>query len=120
MAPGQGCDQTELSRLVEQQATALQGMPYDWSVNAIELTPAFHEGTRRQYEQQYLSSSEGLRELLVFPECDPATGIPTGYPDLEPCWRVYPITHNTVFPPRWRRDALRTLLPQELRQQIDA
>jgi hypothetical protein len=39
-------------------------------------------------------------------------------PDLSPCWRVYPITHNPIFPPLWRLRAHRTFLPDQLEAQL--
>jgi hypothetical protein len=118
MSPRPDCDQAELTRLVEQQANAFQKMPYFWATDPIETPSTFHDNTRNQHEQQYLSSSKALRDLLIFPQCDPTTDIPTDYPDLESCWRVYPITHNTIFPPKWRMEAHRTFLTQELHEQI--
>jgi hypothetical protein len=52
-----------------------------------------------------------LRELLDFPEYDHETSRPRDHPDLALCWRVYPITHSTIFPPQRRLRAHRTILP---------
>src|SRR5262245_35214319 len=102
-----GVDRTDLSRLVEQQATALQGMPCHWSVDPIEEPDSFHDSTRDRFENQYLESSRALGQLLEFPQCDPVTGTSQDHPDLDPCMRIYPITRNSIFPPRMRQQAHR-------------
>jgi hypothetical protein len=59
-----------------------------------------------------------LQELLEFAPCDPVTYIPLDYPNLAPCFRVYPITYRDIFPPWLRMRAYRTFQPEELGQQI--
>jgi hypothetical protein len=94
-------------------------MAYYWATDS--LTPdSYHEQTRQRFERPYLESSRALRELLEFPEYDHEANRSCDDPDLAPCWRVYPIAHNTIFPPQWRLLAHGTILPDELRMQIEA
>ena len=118
MSPKPDTDRGELLRLIEQQAIAFQGMPYYWATDPVETPDSYHENTRRQYEEQYLASSRALEGLLEFPHCDPDTGTANDDPTLDPSMRVYPITHNTIFPPQWRLQAHRTFLPEQLPGQI--
>jgi hypothetical protein len=119
MRPQQNVDPAELESLISRQAEAFQGMPYHWATDS--LTPdSYHEQSRAQFERAYLESSRALKKRLAFPEYDDETNRSGDYPDLAPCWRVYPITHNTIFSPQWRLRAHRTFLPDELGTQIEA
>ena len=72
----------------------------------------------RIHLEAYLAASNSLCELLDFPEWDDDRGCAADIPDLVACWRVYPITHNPIFPPLWQLRAHRTFLPDQLRCQI--
>lgn len=118
MRPKPGVSTEELSRLIRQQAESFQGMPYYWAADL--LTPdSYYEQARQRYERPYLESSKTLEGLLDFPDYDEEAGRCCDHPDLAPCWRVYPITCNTVFPPQWRLRAYRSFLSDELGLQIE-
>jgi hypothetical protein len=107
-----------LEELVEQQAVSYQSM-WGWSSHACSDYDAVRRAlNERLHLTAYRAASEALRDLLTFPEWDDARGCPTDIPELRPCWRVYPITHNPIFPPLWRLRANRTLLPDQLRLHI--
>ncbi len=119
MRPKPGVDHDELRRLARRQAESFQGMPYYWATDM--LTPdSYLKQTRQQFERPYRESSEALRGLLEFPGYDEERARCCDHPGLAPCWRVYPITHNTIFPPQWRLAAYRTLLPDELGPGVEA
>jgi hypothetical protein len=117
MRPKQDADLAEVERLIRQQAEAFQATPYYWATDT--LTPdSYLERTREQFERAYLEASQALKERLDFPEYDDETDRCCDDADLAPCWRVNAITCTTVFPPRWRLRAHRTILPHELAGQI--
>jgi hypothetical protein len=118
MRPKPGVDPAELERLVRRQADAIQAMICCWPTHT--LTPdSYDEQTKQRLERPYLESSEALKGLLEFPEYDDEAKLCCDHPDLAPCWRVYPITCNTVFPLQWRLTAHRTILPDELGPHIE-
>lgn len=115
----QGADRAELKRLVSRQAEAFQGMPAYWDTDPqAQTSGSYYHRTRDQFEPAYLEASEALKERLDFSHYDYETDQCCDYPDLAPCWRVYPITGTKVFPPPWRLRAHRTILPDELASQI--
>jgi hypothetical protein len=118
MRPKQNAPESELHRLIDMQAEAFQGLPSMWSTEQIEPLEIYDEEEARRLGQQYGESSRTLRELLDFPAWDESTHTPHDYPELLVCWRVYPITHYSIFPIRWRVQAHCTYLPEPLREQL--
>lgn len=113
MRPKQDADPAEVEGLIRQQAEAFQATPAYWATDT--LTPdSYFQRTRDQFERAYVEASQALKERLDFADYDDETDQCRDYADLAPCWRVYPITCTTVFPPRWRLRAHRTISPQEL------
>lgn len=108
----------QLERLVEQQAVAFQSMWGWWSQACADYNAVRRALNERLHLTGYRAASDSLRKLLTIPEWDDARNCPTDLPELEACWRVYPITHNPIFPPLWRLRANRTLLPDQLGLQI--
>jgi hypothetical protein len=107
-----------LEELVEQQAVAFQSM-WGWSSHAASDYDAVRRAlNERLHFAAYHAASDSLRELLTFPEWYEARGCPRDLPELAASWRVYAITYNPIFPPLWRLQANRTLLPDRLRLQI--
>jgi hypothetical protein len=111
MRPKPGVDDKELSRLIALQAEGIQGTPSFWTSDGVDTDVP---GLCRQYGE----SSEALAALLDFPKREPPDDGPNDFADLTTCWRVYAITHNGIFPPRWRLEAHRTMLAEDLRHQI--
>jgi hypothetical protein len=116
MRPKAHVREAELNRLIDLQAEAFQALPSMWSTDHIEAE-IYNEEEVKRLERQYGDSSRALAELLDFPTYNDAIK-PNDYPELVPCWRVYPITHNSIFPLKWRAQAHRTYLPDPLRQQL--
>ena|ERR1051325_10264984 len=114
MRPKLTTDQGGLARLIELQAEAFQGLPSMWSTDQLETPESYENETIRRFERQYGDSSRALKQLLDFPVWDSGTDTSNDYPDLAPCWRVYPITHTSIFPPQWRVQAHRTFLADSL------
>lgn len=108
----------KVDELIERQAIAFQSM-WGWiSIACSDYNGVESALLERLHEPAYLAASKALRALIAFPEWDEESGRPTDVPDLEICWRVYPITHNPIYPPLWRVRAHRTFLPGELPHQI--
>ncbi|HKD39466.1 MAG TPA: hypothetical protein VKB87_04165 [Myxococcaceae bacterium] len=109
----QAANHPELGRLIEQQAIAFQSI-WTWNFNSwIDRVP--FDLCHRLHLETYQAASEALRHLLEFPEWNDGR---MDVPDLSTCWRVYPITHNAIFPPLWRLRAHRTFLPDQLEAQL--
>jgi hypothetical protein len=105
-------DRALLSRLVEQQAFAAQAL-YGWNSDAYTDWVRYHL-VNALHEERYVNASRGLQAVLELPEWDDERRCAADIPDLDPCWRVYPITRYPIFPPLWRVRAHRTILPEEL------
>lgn len=111
-----GTDRALLERLIEQQAVAAQTL---WGWNSHADTDSVRSGLLEEiHAENYGAASRGLRELLELPEWDDEQQCAKDIPDLDPCWRVYPITYYPIFPPLWRVRAHRTFLPEELGPQL--
>jgi len=103
----------ELGRLIEQQALAFQSI---WTWDSDAWTDQVRDDLcQRLHFETYQAASDALRHLLKFPEWNDER---LDVPDLPPCSRVYPITHNPIFPPLWRLRAHRTFLPDQLEAQL--
>ncbi|MHC5538096.1 hypothetical protein ACYOEI_07690 [Singulisphaera rosea] len=107
-----------LEALVEQQAIASQSM-WGWS----SLASSDYDAVRRALNERlhldaYRAASDAFFECLSFPDWDDARNCPSDIPELAASWRVSAITNNPIFPPLWRLQANRTLLPESLRLQI--
>src|SRR5262245_40643132 len=118
MRPKRSINEAELAPLIALQAEAFQGLPSMWSTDQIEPYDHHEKETVRRLEQQYGDASRALREMLDFPKYHDATDTASDNPDLVVCWRVYPITHNSIFPLQWRVQAHRTFLPDSLEHQL--
>ena len=111
-------DPVLIGRLIEQQSLAYQSMG-GWKPQAgSDYDGVLRDLLNRLHEKSYLTASAALRKLLTFPKLDDDQFYALDIPDLDPCWRVYPITDNPTFPPLWRVQAYRTLLPDQLYSQI--
>lgn len=110
----QPANHPELCRLIEQQAIAFQSV---WTWHSDSWTDQVRDDLcRRLHFETGRAAAAALRGLLEFPEW---TG---GRPDvagLSPCWRVYPITTNPIFPPLWRLRAHRSFLPDQFEAQLN-
>lgn len=118
MRPKKSAEESELRRLIALQAEAFQRLPSMWSTDQIEPLGMCDQEEARRLEQQYGESSTALRKMLDFPTWDESTGMPHDDSELAVCWRVYPITHNSIFPIRWRVQAHQTYLPDSLWEQV--
>ena len=102
-----GVDQLELRQLVSRQARAFRALYCTGTGVASVL-------------QEYRNADSELRQSLEFPEWDANTGVALDDSALRVCFRTYPVTRNPVFPPEWRSEAMRTILPDELPGQLAA
>jgi hypothetical protein len=116
MKPKPGTNLEELRRLAREEALAYQsiygwyptsGTDPVWSGLQIELHSATYGAVKR-----------AIRERVEMPGWDEQRECATDYPDLRPCWRIYPISYNPSFPPLVRCQAGRTFLPHELPGQL--
>jgi hypothetical protein len=113
MRPRPGVARQELAGLVAEQARALHDLPSFWSADLLPGLPVLDEDPA--VLDAYQRSSRALAERLELPGYPPAD-----LPDLDPCFRVYPVAGCEVFPPQVRLGAYRSFLPDELPAQLDA
>jgi hypothetical protein len=111
--------ESELRELVNRQAMAAQSM-WGWHVHA----DPDHDLTRYKlmvqvHQATYHSVCESLEPSLEFAVWDEAAGAAADIPDLEWSWRIAVISDNPIFPPLWRVQSKRTILPSELSGQLD-
>lgn len=113
-------DRQRLNALVEQQSVAFQSVSR-WQIQS-QACSDFNDVSgwlmKQLHRETYLTASKAVRELLVFPEWDEDRSCATDIPDLRTCMRVYSITYNPIFPPWWRMQAYRTILPDQLFAQL--
>jgi hypothetical protein len=120
MRPKHGVDSVRLDRLIEQQALSAQAM-WGWQTHAgIEADPVGQRVLGRVFLATYRGASSALFNLLDFPGWDDRGGCAVDDPGIDPSWRVLAIHGNPIFPPPWRVEALRTIHPDRLGQQVSA
>lgn len=100
----------ELIELVRQQAVARQSC-VDWYSHA-SIDPVTRKLLEAVNRPIYLSASQAIEERIQI------TPDEVGAAERSPVWRVSAIAANSAFPPLWRVQSQRTILPDELPGQL--
>lgn len=111
--------ESQLRPLCERQALAAQSMRACRLFERSDVDETGREVLDSLHEESYRVASGELRSRLHMPDWDEEALAATEMPDLHPCFRVYAITYNPTFPPLWRIQGYRTILPTELPGQIE-
>ncbi len=104
MRPRKGMSKSHLSHAIEEQAAACRVILPPGPGHAGGEIGLDHEATEKAVKW-----SQVLDALLVVEKDEPGQIV---------CWRIYPIAYNSVFPPEERLRAYRTILPDELPEQV--
>lgn len=108
-----------LETLVRQQSIAYQSMRGWHSDAASDVNDTLRAILEEIHLPDYRAASDEIRSLVDFPPfAAPESDRVTDIPDLPALWRVRAIGGNPIFPPLWRVQAHRTILPDELSDQV--
>ncbi len=113
-----GVDSARFGELIERQAMAFQTL-YGFHDSIADEDRLPRDVRDYLHFHAYRDASTELSELVELPAYDDATGRAADYPELDRCWRIYPVTHNATFPPLMRVTAGRTYLADEVRPIVE-
>lgn len=111
--------ESELRDLVDRQAMAAQSM---WGRNTYanpDNSLTEYHLMERIHQAAYRSACDSLEQALQFATWNEATGAAADIPDLDWSWRISVISGNAIFPPLWRVQSNRTILPSEVSDQLN-
>jgi hypothetical protein len=118
MKPKPGTDLTKLRELARAEAVAYQSMNGWYPVH--ETDPVARDIQLELHRVACGAATEAIRERTDWAGWDRERECATDYPDLVPTWRVLVLSQNPIFPPLVRCQAFRTILPDELPDQLAA
>jgi hypothetical protein len=116
MKPKPGSDLEELRRLARQEAVAYQSMSGWYPARAVD--PVSLAVQYALHDADCGAAAAALRERTEWAGWDHARECASDVPDLMPTWRVSVVSQNPTFPPLVRCQAFRTILPDELPDQL--
>jgi hypothetical protein len=111
-------DRDRLEALIEQQATSFQSIWSLFSRATTDIDPLRPRLMERIHLPAYLAASNSLSALFSFADWDDDKNCPADHPELRSGFRISALVHNDIFPPLWRVRAIRTILTDQILDQI--